>query len=533
MAAADQPADTWNAEYWNATRQIPATAADLTRNEDTIDHDWGEGSPGPGIGVDHFAARYTRTLAFAPGNYDFAVTADDGVRLYVDGVKVIDKWVDEAPTTYHVTLPMDGGLHNIVMEYYEATVGATAKLNWSLVGDPAQDGTYHAEYWNVPDAVGVPETVPNRPADLVREDHSVDFNWGEGSPDQSIEPDKFMARWSKTVTLSAGVYRFTAGHDDAIRVYLDGNPIINHWSTGNTDDTVDKAIPSGDHTILIEYFESGGDARAEFDYERLGDYKTADGGWAAQFYAGRDLAGDPVLTRSDDAIDFDWGGGAPGIGVGADNFSARWTKSVNITDDGSYKFTATSDDGVRVYVDGDLAIDQWTPHGATTYTAARQLSAGPHQIVVEYFEGGGDAVAKFSYEKTDDPPPPPPDPFTGQYFDNTTLSGDPVLTRLDNSVDFDWGEGAPNPALPADRFSARWTRTKSYAAGSYHFSVTGDDGIRLFIDGHEVVDGWDFHSPTTYTADVPLTEGEHTMVVEYFEWTGGAVAKYNETRISD
>ena len=39
-------------------------------------------------------------MSFAPGDYEFAVTADDGVRLYVDGVRVIDKWIDQAPTTY-------------------------------------------------------------------------------------------------------------------------------------------------------------------------------------------------------------------------------------------------------------------------------------------------------------------------------------------------------------------------------------------------------------------------------------------------
>jgi hypothetical protein len=62
--------------------------------------------------------------------------------------------------------------------------------------------------------------------------------------------------------------------------------------------------------------------------------------------------------------------------------------------------------------------------------------------------------------------------------------------------------------------------------------VTGDDGIRVFVDGTLVVDGWKYQSPTTYSADVPLTEGPHTVVVEYFEFVGGAVAKYSEIRIA-
>ena len=60
----------------------------------------------------------------------------------------------------------------------------------------------------------------------------------------------------------------------------------------------------------------------------------ADGGYAAEYFANRNLAGAPVLTRQDDAIDFDWGGGTPGDGVPADNFSARWTKSVTVAEAG-------------------------------------------------------------------------------------------------------------------------------------------------------------------------------------------------------
>ena len=156
--------------------------------------------------------------------------------------------------------------------------------------------------------------------------------------------------------------------------------------------------------------------------------------------------------------------------------------------------------------------------------------------MLEYFEASGDAVARLSYEPTTEPPPPPPpppEPFAAEYFDNTTLAGDPVLRRSDDAIDFDWGDGAPAPGVPGEQFSARWTRTKTYAAGTYRFSVTGDDGIRVLIDGTPVIDGWFYQAPTTYSADVALPEGEHTVVVEYFEWTGGAVARFSETKLPD
>ena len=79
---------------------------------------------------------------------------------------------------------------------------------------------------------------------------------------------------------------------------------------------------------------------------------------------------------------------------------------------------------------------------------------------------------------------------------------------MDERIDFQWGGAAPDPALPNDSFSARWTRTTTYEAGTYRFTVTGDDGIRVRVDGDVVVNGWFYQAPTTYTADVPLTAGE-------------------------
>ncbi|UUZ60426.1 PA14 domain-containing protein [Nocardioides sp. B-3] len=364
------------------------------------------------------------------------------MRLYVDGVRVIDQWIDQGPTTYRTTLPLDGGPHHVVMEYYENGAGAVARLTYVEVGDPPTDSGYVGEYWNVPDATGTP-SIPSAAADVVRNDETLDFDWGEGSPAVGIAADRFAARWTKSVVLSAGVYRFTGGRDDGLRVYLDNVPLIDKWTLGNEDYPVDKVVTGGPHELRIEYFEAGAGAGAAFDYERVGDVVTADGGYTAEYFANRNLQGVPVLTRTEDAIDFNWGGGAPGDGVPADDFSARWTKSLTLEEAGTYQFTVTSDDGFRLYVDGETVLNKWALQGATTYTSNRELSTGEHEIKLEYFEAGGDAVAGFAYAPTSEPPPPPPEPFAGEYFDNSTLTGSPVLSRSDDAIDFDWAEGAP------------------------------------------------------------------------------------------
>ena len=269
----EQSTGLYRADYWNAppgVNAIPSTSPELTRDEEAIDHDWGEGSPGPEIAPNRFVARWTRTMTFAPGDYEFAVTGDDGVRLYVDGLPVIDRWIDQSPTTYRTTLPLDGGPHEVVMEYYESGGGAVARLTYTAVGDPPTDSGYQGQYWNTPDALGIP-TIPNAPADLVRTDETLDFDWNDGSPGAGIGSDRFVARWTKSVSLSAGVYRFTGAHDDGMRVYLDNVPVADWWTFGSVDNSVERVVTGGSHDLRVEYFEAGGGARAAFEYERVTD----------------------------------------------------------------------------------------------------------------------------------------------------------------------------------------------------------------------------------------------------------------------
>jgi hypothetical protein len=118
------------------------------------------------------------------------------------------------------------------------------------------------------------------------------------------------------------------------------------------------------------------------------------GQWKASYFANQTLSGAAAGERCEAAVDYDWGlGGPTGVGVGPDNFSARWVKTQTFTA-GTHTFTATADDGIRVYLDGTLVIDQWKDQSATTYTASRQVTAGSHEVKVEYYENGGDAVAK-------------------------------------------------------------------------------------------------------------------------------------------
>ncbi|HOT91864.1 MAG TPA: PA14 domain-containing protein [Anaerolineae bacterium] len=245
--------------------------------------------------------------------------------------------------------------------------------------------------------------------------------------------------------------------------------------------------------------------------------------WQASYWNNLDLAGTPVLQRAEPDIFYEWwtNSPAPGI-VNADNFSVRWTRYIDVTP-GTYLFTATADDGIRIWVDNDLILDQWYEHSVLTFTVEKYLGAGHHLIKVEYFEKAGVAIAKVQWQLKSQPPITQ---WRGEYFNNITLGGTPVLVRNDAAINFDWGTGSPAPGIVnADRFSVRWTQTLNFTAAMYRFILTVDDGARLWVNGHLLIDAWIDQAPRTYTGDIYLPTGPATVELQYYENTERAVAQ--------
>ncbi|HVE43326.1 MAG TPA: PA14 domain-containing protein, partial [Planctomycetota bacterium] len=103
------------------------------------------------------------------------------------------------------------------------------------------------------------------------------------------------------------------------------------------------------------------------------------------------------LSRTDPTVNFSWAG-SPGTGVPADNFSVRWTGFVTAQTSETYTFTTRSDDGVRLWVNGQQLVNNWTYHGATDNSGQIALVAGQsYPIQIDFFEGTELAVAQLSW----------------------------------------------------------------------------------------------------------------------------------------
>ncbi len=118
-------------------------------------------------------------------------------------------------------------------------------------------------------------------------------------------------------------------------------------------------------------------------------------GLKGEYFTNMTLSGQPALTRTEN-VGFNWAGGAPGPGLGADNFSVRWTGNITVPESGNYIFGTRSDDGIRLWVGGDQVINNWGDHSATWNRCVPVfLVAGePVAIQLEFYENGGDAVSE-------------------------------------------------------------------------------------------------------------------------------------------
>jgi hypothetical protein len=251
-----------------------AGAPSVVRNDYAIAFNWGLGWPNPKISADHFSVRWTRTFNLSEGVYRFTVNVDDGARLWVDNVLVLDQWHTYSGQVYTVDVPLGAGNHFVRMEYYEDTGYAFAYLSYQLVsyGVPVQP--------IVTPIPGVPPTPPSTgtsggawtctfyknqflddPAASVIVP-SLNFNWGGNSPYPGVPRNLWSMRCSSVQYFpSSGLYQFNAQVDDGVRLFVDGNAVVNAWTNHAGTTQVGTAnLGAGPHTVTVEYYQFGHDS---------------------------------------------------------------------------------------------------------------------------------------------------------------------------------------------------------------------------------------------------------------------------------
>ena len=166
--------------------------------------------------------------------------------------------------------------------------------------------------------------------------------------------------------------------------YLEG--ISNHLGTRA------KVLYAVDVPPLDEVFENS-------EFVTAPDGET---GLKGEYFSNEDLKGTPALVRTDKHVHFDWGEGSFAPDQPIDHFSVRWTGYFVPKKSGDYKFFTSADDGVRLYIGDETAINDWQPHSQTLDTAARHLEAGQaYKVRLEYFESVGSAIVGFGVTRAE------------------------------------------------------------------------------------------------------------------------------------
>jgi hypothetical protein len=232
---------------------------------------------------------------------------------------------------------------------------------------------------------------------FLKNDKTLDKTWGLRSPNEDYLPrDNFSIRWTRELEFAQKTYRFYMDITDGGKLYIDDVLVLNEWRDSERRlVTVDVALKKGTHEIRFEYYNAYGGAVAQLWYEPITLLEFE--GWKAMYWMNKTLNSDLVLIREDSEINFDWGDDGPVSGGRADKFSAQWKRSVDF-EAGLYAFRASSDDGIRVYVDGALVMDEWHDGAGHDVHAIQLDLSGLHEITVQYYENAGKAKVKFEWQ---------------------------------------------------------------------------------------------------------------------------------------
>jgi hypothetical protein len=273
-------------------------------------------------------------------------------------------------------------------------------------------GSWRGEYFVNAELKGKPT--------FVRDDATIDFDWGWNAPAVGLPSDKFSVRWNAKASFDAAVYRFSLLVDDGARLWVDDELVIDAWKDGSVRElTAELGLAKGEHALRLEYYEKTQAARVRLRWSKVNDPSFSD--WKAEYFGNRKLRGEPILVRNDERIDFQWKKLAPAVGVPKDDFSVRWTDRREFKA-GGYRFYARADDGIRIFIDGKLWLDKWFNNDGSTLYSFDVVLSGRSRVVVEYFDNSGDAMVKVWWERISatatpspttvvtDPPPVPDTP---------------------------------------------------------------------------------------------------------------------------
>jgi PA14 domain len=350
----------------------------------------------------------------------------------------------------------------------------------------------------------------DRDADFYRLTRGED-RWWDASDTASINSRSFnrYAEWLRLWNVKAQrrwvLWQIPLGNSSSKNVYSSGGPGEGYkdnrpeYFFGSGTAHIEKFAESG---VIALLFGAGAGGQSSFQNDHYSDGQLfmksragamlnaggvplstgstpacsavagTGGGLSAEYFSGTTLS-TRVLSRTDANVDFSWGTAAPAAAVPADNFSVRWTGRVSPRYSGAYTFYTSSDDGVRLWVNGQKLVDNWTNHGVTENSGVISLVAGQkYDLKLEYYDATGGATARLSWSSSCEPKAAVP---TSQLYPAAPTGGDAATYNFETSAQSWVSTGAGVTAV------ARSTERPFAGTGSLKVTLgtTGDGYVKV------------------------------------------------------
>ncbi|HTE12028.1 MAG TPA: PA14 domain-containing protein, partial [Chitinophagaceae bacterium] len=465
-------------------------------------------SPAPGIvPEDLYSVRWTGFVQpLYAETYTFYTNSDDGIRLWVNNVLLIDSWIDQDGSIQRsgsIAL-LAGQKYDIKIEFYEKAGSSVTKLYWSSPSTAKaivpKSQLYPAGSVSLPIPACATNTAPANGA-TIAVSATASLSWNASANATSY--DVFIwtgasAPASPTANVTTTSYNATG---------LTASTLYNWYVTPkNATGSAAGCSTTNKTTFTTAAATTAGTGT----------------GLQGVYYNGIALAGAPLLTRVDTSINFIFDydqrpvvlSPAPGI-VPDDLYSVRWTGFVQPLYTETYTFYTNSDDGIRLWVNNVQLIDSWIDQdGSVQRSGTIALVAGQkYDIRIEFYEKASASLTRLYWSSpstakaivpksqlypaaTTPPPTGAGTGLQGVYYNGIALAGAALLTRIDTSINFifDYDQRpvvlSPAPGIvPDDLYSVRWTGfVQPLYSETYTFYTNSDDGIRLWVNNVQLID---------------------------------------------
>lgn len=349
------------------------------------------------------SVRWTGLLRIeTPGQYVLTTASDDGQRLWLNDELRIDDWNMHGVEAHSTTVTLEPGLHDLRIEHMQGTGGGEITLSWQ--GPGGLRGVIPAEHLR---------TVPwpslqtaAAPVGLQETGVATDVLTALYLDDAlaTAVRDAVRARLEKRLDelgvafLGTLVERLDADEGFARR---DDAAILAAVFTRSAERSDERLAERTGRPAALDVLKAYAERTQEADDEALAAWGRelgvlAQPGWLGAYFVGAEF-GKPVLERLDATIDFDQTSFGYPDGRSTE-LAIRWTGTLLIPQAGAYAFHLGSDDGSRLWLDGERLIDQWQGQSFTTKSVSRELDAHAYAVRIEFFQGGGPGGVRVEWE---------------------------------------------------------------------------------------------------------------------------------------